>query len=86
MALNRIEAMEGFEVAIAILLEKMSICELFAGIYVEVRLPLQSMTHSLQLQNILDSALPEFYGSVIVFAVKARAYFEAKGMYTIYGV
>ena len=51
--------MEGFEVATAALLEKMSICELFAGIYIEVRLPLQSMTHSLQLQNILDSALPD---------------------------
>ncbi|KAF8432505.1 hypothetical protein BGX38DRAFT_1225751, partial [Terfezia claveryi] len=29
---------------------------------------------------MLDSALPELYASVIVFAVKARAYFEARGL------
>lgn len=72
--------MAGFEVVIAVILQKMSICELFTGIYVEVRLP--STTHSQHLQDVLDSTLPEFYGSVIVFAVKARAYFEARGMYT----
>ena len=72
--MNHIEAIEGFEVAIAALLEKMYICEFYAGIYFEVLLPPQ-------LRGKLDSALPEFYAAVIVFSMKARAYFEAKGMY-----
>ncbi|KAF8436690.1 hypothetical protein BGX38DRAFT_1213998, partial [Terfezia claveryi] len=29
---------------------------------------------------MLESALPELYAAVIVFAVKARAYFEARGL------
>ncbi|KAF8428005.1 hypothetical protein BGX38DRAFT_435818 [Terfezia claveryi] len=33
VALNHVEAIEGFEVAIAALLETMSICEFYAGIY-----------------------------------------------------
>ena len=36
--------------------------------------------NSLQLESMLDSALPELYAAVVVFAVKARAYFEAGGM------
>ena len=68
------------------LLEKMSICEFYAGIYVGVPLSSQSTANSLQRQNMLDSALPELYAAVIVFAVKARAYFEARGMYAVYGV
>ena len=71
------EAIEGFELAIAALLEKMSICEFYVGIYIGVPMP---------FQNKLDSALPELYAAVIVFAVKARAYFEAKGTYAVHGV
>ena len=77
--MNRVEAIEGFEVAIALLLEKISICEFYAGIYIGVPLSSQPITNSLQLQSMLDSALPELYAAVIVFAVKARTYFEARG-------
>ena len=42
---------------------------------------LQSTEISLQRQRILDSALPELYAAIIVFAAKARTYFEAKGIY-----
>ena len=73
--------MEGFEVAIATLLEKMSICEFYSGIYNGVSLPSQSTTNSSQLQGMLDSALPELYAAVIVFSVKARTYFEVKGTF-----
>ena len=76
--MNHVEAIEGIEVAIAVLLEKMSICEFYAGIYVGV--PLPSIVNSLQLQTMQDSALPEFYAAVIVFSVKARTYFEARGI------
>lgn len=66
---------DGFEVAISVLIEKVTICEYYAGVYVGVPLPLHSM---------LDSALPELYASVIVFVDKARSYFEGGGTYIMY--
>lgn len=69
---------EGFEVAIAVLLEKVNICEFYAEMCSGVRL---STEDSSQLEDMLDSALPELYAAVIVFAVKARTYFEARGTY-----
>ena len=74
--MNHTEAIEGFEVAITMLLDKLSICEFFADIYTGVAL-------TVKLQSMLDSALPELYAAVIVFAVKARTYFEAKGPYIV---
>ena len=78
--MNYAELMEGFEVVIAVLLEKMSICEFYAGIFMGVDLPLRSTANNFQPQSMPDSALPELYAAIIVFVVKARAYFEAKGM------
>lgn len=78
--MNYAELIEGFEVVIAVLLEKMSICEFYAGIFTGVDLPLRSTANNFQPQSVPDSALPELYAALIVFAVKARAYFEAKGM------
>ena len=63
------------------LLEKMAICELYAEMYVGVSLPSQPTGNSQQLQSIVHSALPELYAVVIVFAVKACTYFEARGVY-----
>ena len=74
MTLNHVEVVEGLEAAIAVLLEKMAISEFYARIYAS-----RSMANSLQLQKTLDSALPELYAAVIIFAVKARTYFEAGG-------
>ena len=68
---------EGLEAAIAVLLEKLAISEFYAGIY--AALPSQPIPNDLQLQSTLNSALPELYAAVIVFAVKARTYFEAGG-------
>ena len=82
--MKHIEAIEGLEVSIAALLEKMTICEFYSGIYFEVPLsphPTAPTANSLRLKNTIDSALPELYAAVIVFAVKARTYFEARGMY-----
>ena len=76
MTLNHVEVVEGLEAAIAVLLEKMAISEFYAGIYAV--LP-SHPTASPQLQRTLNSALPELYAAVIVFAVKARTYFEAGG-------
>ena len=81
--MNHTEAIEGFEVAIAALLEKMSICEFYSEVYTGVSLPSQSATHSQRLQDMVDFALPELYAAVIVFAVKATSYFKARGMYIV---
>ena len=80
MTFNHVEVIEGFEVAIAALVEKVSICEFYAGIYIGIQLPASSAGNSLQLESMLDSTLPELYAAVVVFAVQARAYFEAGGM------
>ena len=77
--MNHVETIEGFEVAVAALLEKMSICEFYSGIYNGVSLPSQSKANYLKLQSMLDTALPELYAAVVVFSVKARSYFEAQG-------
>ena len=69
---------EGFEAAIAVLIEKVTMCEFYAGIYIGVRLP----SGSAELQRMLSSALPEFYAAVIVFVVKARSYFATGGTNT----
>ena len=68
--------MGGFEVATAALLENLSTCEFYTGIYNGV---LESTENTLQLKENLESALPELYAAVIVFSVKAKTYFEAKG-------
>ena len=81
--MNHVETIEGLEVSIAALLEKLFICEFYSGIYIGVSLPLPSAANSLRLQSMLDSALPELYAAVIVFAVKARTYFEARGTFII---
>ena len=59
----------------------MTICEFYARIYCGVAL--QSIEDEPQLQRILNCALPEIYAAVIVFAVKARDYFEAGSMYVL---
>ena len=83
--MNHVEVLEGFEVAIAALLEKMSICDFYAGIYFGVPFGPQSTENSLQLRTKIETALPELYAAVIVFAVKARTYyFEAGSMFTEY--
>ena len=80
--MNHVEMIEGFEVAIAALVEKMSLCDFYAEIYFEVPLGSHSTKNTLVLQSKLDYALPELYAAVIVFAVKARVYyFEAGGTY-----
>ena len=86
VALNHVETIESFEIAIAALLEKMSMCKFYSRIYIGVTLPSQSTVNSSQPQSMLDSALPDLYAAVIVFSVKARTYFEAKGMKKMTGI
>ena len=71
------EPIEGLEAPIAVLVEKVSVCEFYAEMYHRVRLGSQS-------SKKLHSALPELYAAVLVFAAKARDYFEAGGTYVEY--
>ena len=75
--------MEGFDLATTALLENLSTCEFYAGIYSGVQLPSESTenTNTVQLKEKLESALPELYAAVIVFSVKAKTYFEAQCTY-----
>ena len=84
--MNHAEAIEGFEVAIEALLEKLSICEFYSEVYAGVALPSESTVNSQQIQNMVDIALPGLYAAVIVFAIKASTYFKARGTYVGYGV
>ena len=81
--MNHVEVIEGFEVAIAALLEKVFICEFYAGIYIGVPLSSRSTASGQQLQSMQDFGLPELYAAIIVFSVKAHTYFEARGTYII---
>lgn len=81
--MNHLEIIEGFEEAIEVLIKKVALCEFYAKIYSGVPL---LPPDSQQLQSMLGSALPKLYAAVIVFAVKARSYFEAAGTYVNYGI
>lgn len=71
--------------AIAALVERISICDFYAEIYFGVPLRPRSTKNYLQLQSRLRYALPELLAAVIVFAVKARVYyFEAGSTYLEY--
>ena len=70
---------EGFEAAIEVLIEKVTMCEFYSRTFVGVQLPSEPK----ELQSILCSALPAFYATVIVFVVEARSYFEGGGMNTV---
>ena len=76
VALNHLEVIEGLEIAIAALVEKVSICEFYADMYYRVALGSQITK--------LNLALPELYAAVIVFTAKARGYFEAGGTYVVW--
>ena len=75
--------MEGFDVATTALLDNLSMCEFYAGIYNGVPLPSESTENTSQLKERLESALPELYAAVIVFSVKAKTYFEDNCMYLL---
>ena len=76
--MNHDKVIEGLEVAVAALVEKVTLCEFYADMYYN-KIPLGP-----QSIKRLDFALPELNAAVIVFAAKARDYFEAGGTYVEY--
>ncbi|KAF8421789.1 hypothetical protein EV426DRAFT_188790 [Tirmania nivea] len=77
VALNHVEAMEYFEGAMVTIMDKMAVSAFYAGIYTGVGLQ-TAMGDTGKLYEVLNMALPELYAAVIVFAIKARQYFEAR--------
>jgi len=61
----------------ATIMDKMAVSAFYAGIYTGVGLH-TAMGDTGKLKEVLDMALPELYAAVIVFAVKARQYFDAR--------
>ena len=76
IARNYAEAMECLEATVAILVEKMGICNFYASIYM-----CTGSSFEIPLQKTLQIALPNLLASVIVFSVKAHQYFDAEGKY-----
>ena len=69
---------EDLSEVIAALPEKMTLSKFHADMYSGA---LRS-TANPRFQDMVDSALPELYAAIIVFAVKARNYLGARGEHT----
>ncbi|KAF8432861.1 hypothetical protein BGX38DRAFT_226934 [Terfezia claveryi] len=77
VALNHVESMECFEATMATIMDNMAVSAFYAGIYTGVKLN-TAMGDTGKLHEVLDISLPALYAAVIVFAVKARQYFDAR--------
>jgi len=76
--LNRFDIIESLEAAMETIIEKMAECEFYASIYAEsLQVTLSTHQATLSFKESSDSALPEFYAAVVVFSVKAKAYFAS---------
>ena len=74
VALNHIDTIECLEATMTMILEKITKCEFYASIYMGVLMP----DNNSNLQTTIDSALPQFYAAVMVFAMKAQDYYNTR--------
>jgi hypothetical protein len=59
---------------------KMAYCQFYASVYAEsLQITLDTDKTTSAFREGMASALPEFYAAVLVFAVKAKAYFLHSG-------
>jgi hypothetical protein len=62
------------------ILPRMADCEFYASIYAEsLHTILDSEQTTVAFRKRMESALPEFYSAVLVFTIKAKAYFIPVG-------
>jgi hypothetical protein len=62
------------------ILPRMADCEFYASIYAEsLHTTLDSEQTTVAFREKMESALPEFYSAVLVFCIKAKAYFLPVG-------
>lgn len=63
----------------------MAYSQFYAVIYAEtLKATLETDTTTKALKHDIESALPSFYATVIVFSVKAKSYFEESGVHVIF--
>jgi len=80
VALNRFEALKSLEEALDTITTKMAYCQFFATMYAKsLQIALDSDETTVAFREGIESALPEFYAAVLVFSVKATAYFRPSG-------
>jgi len=80
VALNRFEALKSLEEALGTITTKMAYCQFYATMYAEsLQITLDSNQTTTAFREGMASALPEFYAAVLVFSVKASAYFLPSG-------
>ena len=70
--MNHLQAVEYMEDAMSTIMMKVSMCEIYAGIYEGV------LSNLGPFRDTLFSALPHFHACVIVFLIKIREYFHAR--------
>ena len=58
----------------------MAYSESYASIYTALQTDRHSDDTTALLKAKMESALPEFYAAVLVFSVKAEAYFKSAGL------
>ncbi|KAF8535469.1 hypothetical protein BDD12DRAFT_892769 [Trichophaea hybrida] len=80
VALNHFESLNSLEEAMDTITTKMADCEFYANLYAEsLQVTLDSDRTTAAFREGTESALPEFYAAVLVFSVKAKAYFRPSG-------
>ena len=75
--------MECFEGMMVTIMDKMAVSAFYTGIYTGIGLH-TAMGDTGRLCEVLNKALPELYAAVIIFAIKARQYFDAKCKLALY--
>lgn len=85
-SINKKKAFESFSKAIDTILDKLTICEFYAKTYIDKEIPSGGSTadsmDGAERQQLnmflfkLDRALPQFYASVVVYAIKAYSYLQ----------
>ncbi|KAF8542357.1 hypothetical protein BDD12DRAFT_802957 [Trichophaea hybrida] len=80
VALNHFESLNSLEEAMDTITTKMADCEFYANLYAEsLQVTLDSDRTTVAFREGMGSALPEFYAAVLVFSIKAKAYFRPSG-------
>ncbi|KAF8242724.1 hypothetical protein K440DRAFT_564475, partial [Wilcoxina mikolae CBS 423.85] len=75
--LNHKETVEKIDEALKNIAMAMANCEFYAGIYVDaLNVRFRELQTSTVWKEKIETALPQFYAAIIVFAVKAKGYFN----------
>ncbi|KAF8534300.1 hypothetical protein BDD12DRAFT_983947 [Trichophaea hybrida] len=80
VALNHFEALNCLEEAMDTIITKIAYCQFYATVYAEsLQITLDTDQTTVAFREGMASALPSFYAAVLVFSIKATAYFCPSG-------